>query len=228
MTLPFTHAQFLDVFGAYNAALWPAAAMLWVATLAVLAWRVGRGAQADRAVAWLLAAHWAWSGVAYHWMFFRSINPAAAVFAGLFVFEALLFAWMALAPSGLHIEAPRGPWGALAVVLIVYALLYPLAGLGFGLAYPRMPIFAVPCPTAILTCGVLLLASPVRRLAAIVPILWSAIGGSAAFLLGITADLALVAAGTLLLFRVLSHSDAAIGRRSKNQPDDVRMSHGPR
>ena len=91
----------------------------------------------------------------------------------------------------------------MAVALIVYSLAYPLVGLAFGLAYPRMPIFAVPCPTTVLTCGVLLLASPFRRVTAIVPILWSAIGGSAAFVLGISADLALVAAGALLLVRTL-------------------------
>lgn len=213
MTLPFTHAQFLDVFGAYNTALWPVAAALWLATLGVLLWWARSGAQADRAVAWLLAAHWIWSGVAYHWLFFRAINPAAAVFAGLFVLQGLLFAWMAIAPNGLRLQRPRGAWSALAVLLIVAALLYPLAGLAFGLEYPRMPIFAVPCPTAILTCGVLLLASPFRRLPASVPILWSAIGGSAAFLLGITADLVLVAAGTLLLVRMMMPQRSVAGAR---------------
>ncbi len=29
MKLPFTHDQFLDVFAAYNGALWPVAALLW-------------------------------------------------------------------------------------------------------------------------------------------------------------------------------------------------------
>lgn len=209
MTLPFTHAQFLDVFGAYNTALWPAAAALWLATLLVLIWRVRRGARGDRAVAWLLAVHWTWSGVAYRWLFFRTINPAAAVFAGLFVFQGLLFAWMAIVAHALQLQRPRGIWGAVAVALIVYSLAYPLVGLAFGLAYPRTPIFAVPCPTTVLTCGVLLLASPFRRVTAIVPILWSAIGGSAAFVLGISADLALVAAGALLLVKTLLARDHA-------------------
>lgn len=37
MELPFTHEEFLDVFGHYNEALWPAEALLWLVT-ARLAW----------------------------------------------------------------------------------------------------------------------------------------------------------------------------------------------
>ena len=33
MQLPFTETQFLDNFGAFNAALWPVLAALWVASL---------------------------------------------------------------------------------------------------------------------------------------------------------------------------------------------------
>jgi len=47
MQLPFTHDQFLDVFAAYNRTLWPAAALLWIATAAaVVQWlrsRTGQG-----------------------------------------------------------------------------------------------------------------------------------------------------------------------------------------
>jgi hypothetical protein len=42
--LPFTHAGFLDLFAAYNAALWPVVAVLWLLTAwALVAWmRKGR------------------------------------------------------------------------------------------------------------------------------------------------------------------------------------------
>jgi hypothetical protein len=85
-------------------------------------------------------------------------------------------------------------------VLIAYALLYPALGLALGLAYPRFPSFGVPCPTAILTVGLLLLA-PRRevRLLSAIPVLWAAVGGSAALLLNIRADFALLVAGPLLL-----------------------------
>ena len=96
MNLPFSETAFLDVFGAYNRALWPVVIVLWAVTagMAVRRWRQGYG---DRSLSALLAVHWAWSGVAYHWFFFRSINPAALLFAGFFVVEAALFTWLARA-----------------------------------------------------------------------------------------------------------------------------------
>ena len=33
MQLPFTREQFFDLFAAYNAALWPALAALWLASV---------------------------------------------------------------------------------------------------------------------------------------------------------------------------------------------------
>ncbi len=36
MNLPFSHDAFLDVFGAYNTALWPAVVALWLATAAAV------------------------------------------------------------------------------------------------------------------------------------------------------------------------------------------------
>jgi hypothetical protein len=88
--------------------------------------------------------------------------------------------------------------GVLGGVLVGYALVYPFLGLAFGLQYPRLPLFAVPCPTTLLTAGWLLAATGVPRVVNIVPLAWAAVGSSAAFALGIQADLALVAAGIVL------------------------------
>ncbi|HSK09266.1 MAG TPA: DUF6064 family protein, partial [Vicinamibacterales bacterium] len=101
MNLPFTHEQFLDVFASYNTALWPAALVLWLLTaLAVVAW-LRAGDRGSRALAGVLALHWAWSAVAYHAAFFRQINPAASLFAALFLVQAGLFAWFGVV---------RGTW----------------------------------------------------------------------------------------------------------------------
>jgi hypothetical protein len=57
----------------------------------------------------------------------------------------------------------------------------------------------VPCPTTILTDGLLLMsAGPRWRLAAVVPLVWSVVGGSAAILFGVTPDYALLAGGAVL------------------------------
>ena len=79
---------FFGVFARYNAAVWPVAVGLWLAAVAALIATVRRpGAVAQRWMAAVLAALWAWSGVVYHAVFFTTINPAAWAFSVLFVVE---------------------------------------------------------------------------------------------------------------------------------------------
>jgi hypothetical protein len=196
MALPFSHDQFLDVFGSYNTALWPAVALLWVATALAAALWIVRGAISRRALFALLAIHWAWSGLVYHFMYFEAINPAARLFAALFVVEGLILAG-ARRPS-VSVRFQPNARGMMAAAFVFGGLLYPAAGLAFGLHYPRMPLFGVPCPTTLVTAGWLLAATGSSRFAKIVPILWCVAAGSAAITLGIRADLALIAAGAVM------------------------------
>jgi len=199
MTLPFTPDEFFDVFAAYNGRLWPVVLMLWLVT----AYAVMMLTRARPLRPWfipgLLAFHWAWSGLAYHAAFFSRINPAAWVFAGVFVLEAGLLVWHGVVHQ--RFQLSRGPsfqrvlsWG-----LIAYALLYPAIARADGHAFPRLPVFGVPCPTTILTIGFLLAADrSLPRLVAVVPLIWAFIGGSAAFVFGVRADLMLLASGVAL------------------------------
>jgi hypothetical protein len=209
MTLPFSESAFLDVFGAYNVRLWPVVAVLWALTAAMVGRWLG-GRTEGRPLLAVLAFHWLWSGVAYHWGFFRSINPAATVFAALFVVQGAAFAWVAvMSPSRFQIApSVRGVLGA---ALAVYGLIYPFLGLAFGLRYPRLPLFGVPCPTALVTAGLLLTATGIPRLVNVVPFVWAAIGAFAATLLGIRADLALVPACALLIVDTIA--PRALGSR---------------
>jgi hypothetical protein len=203
MTLPFTLEQFLDVFAQYNRVLWPAAALLWIAS-AYVAVRIVRGAASSRAVALLLAAHWVWSGIAYHLVFFRSINPAATIFGALFIVQASLFvSWAMRARDGAFIPQ-RDAWSRVGMALMLYALAYPVLTLVSGFSFPHLPLFGVPCPTTLFTIGALLIGRElVPRWLAIIPLGWSAIGGSAAFLLGMHTDLALPVAGVALVASLL-------------------------
>jgi hypothetical protein len=196
--LPFSHDAFLDVFGAYNQRWWPFELVLWVVTTVVATrWLTGPGVSGRLLMA-LLGVHWVWSGIAYHWTFFRAINPAAAVFAAAFVAQGALFVGLAMRAQW-KAARPRGFRGLLATGLLVYSLVYPAIGLGLGLTYPRLPLFAVPCPSALLTAGVLLGSARVPRAVFAVPILWAVVGSSAAWLLGIYADLALAVAAMALV-----------------------------
>jgi hypothetical protein len=200
MKLPFTLEQFLDVFGAYNRALWPGALLLWGASLFGLALLMRRDYRATRVLGTVLAVHWAWSGLAYHLAYFRSINPAALLFAALFVAQAGLFVWWTFRTPPKQIELHANASSRIGVALMIYSLAYPALGLAFGLSYPRLPTFGVPCPTTLYTVGALLIARPVvPRALGVIPLAWTIVGGSAAFLFGVHADLALPVAGAALL-----------------------------
>jgi hypothetical protein len=220
MSLPFTTEAFFQLFADYNATWWPVALALWLAT----AWaslRLFQGhATTGRAMLALLAIHWAWVGIVYHALLFTRINPAAWLFSGLFLVESGLLAHRAFtAPTRLSVSWSAR--GVLAAGFVLYALAYPAIVLAEGHTFPRMPTFGVPCPTAILTIGVLLTAEPLPAAIAVVPLAWGFIGGSAAFLLEVHADLALlvagVAMGTVLLLRVIlsRRSSSHDGRRQR-------------
>jgi Family of unknown function (DUF6064) len=83
MQLPFTRDQFFDLFAAYNGALWPALVALWTASVVASVLLLSSRRPTDRWISALLAAHWAWSALAYHVAFFSRINPAAWMFARL-------------------------------------------------------------------------------------------------------------------------------------------------
>lgn len=206
--LPFTTEQFLDVFAAYNAAIWPlqvAAELLGVCVIALLLWRPRAS---ERIVAAVLAAMWLLMGLGYHLAFFSAINPAAFVFAALFVAEGALIAREGVWRDRIAFQAESGSWRFVAAILMAYALIaYPLLGLLGGQPYPVTPLFGVaPCPTVIFTLAILMLVRHRRPwLLAAIPLLWSAIGGSAAFLLRVPQDYGLVIAGALLAIKLFGH-----------------------
>lgn len=96
MTLPFTHDQFLAVFAAYNEAVAPFQLVLLVAGIAAVVLILYPVRRPDRIVGALLAGLWLWMAVQYHWRFFRTINPAATLFAVAFLIEAVLLAEFAV------------------------------------------------------------------------------------------------------------------------------------
>ena len=141
----------------------------------------------------------AWAAIAYHAALFSRINPAAWLFAVLFLVEAGLLLWFGVARRRLQFSHGYAMQERVGYALIAYGLLYPLIVLADGHAYPRAPTFGVPCPTTIVTVGFLMLASrPVPPIVALVPLMWTVVAGSAAFALGMHADLALLVAGFVL------------------------------
>jgi hypothetical protein len=197
-SLPFTSDQFFGVFAEYNHNFGLVAVALWIVTLVMLvaAWRNPRGW--SRALTALLAVSWLWNAGAYHALLFTRINPAAWLFAALFAVQAGLFVVAATRRELEYFQA-AGVRGMAGLLLTIYALAYPALTIASGHVYPAVPTFGVPCPTAILTIGLLVTVrgGPPLTLS-IVPIVWAFIGGSAALLLGVVTDYVLLVAGVML------------------------------
>jgi hypothetical protein len=205
MYLPFGRAEFLKVFAEYNRAFWPAVTVLWLATVALLlhSVRAHRFGERNGELNALLAVHWIWSGLIYHGVFFARINPAACLFAVLFLIQRWFFISFGVVKGRMHYSMElSGIRAAAGVALVLYAMAYPALALLSGLQYPSVPLFAVPCPTTILSAGLLLACAPRPPiLMLLIPGIWCLIGSSAAFLLGIPADWALAMAAMALIVR---------------------------
>jgi hypothetical protein len=201
MDLPFTQGEFFGVFARYNTAVWPLQTVLFAAAVASFIAVLRGSSLAGRFTYALLAFLWFWMAVVYQWVYFRSINPAAPIFAAVFLVQSGLFLWAAKTPGGLRADLS---WrGVAAFSLVVYALFcYPVIGRAVGHVYPAAPTFGLPCPTTLFTIGILLWARPARPVLLVIPILWSIVGLTAAFRLGVREDSALAvsaAAGLLLI-----------------------------
>jgi len=208
--LPFTREQFDNVFVAYNHAIWPLQVVAYAlgALAVVLLFR--RGRQSGRIVSGILATMWAWTGVAYHGLFFAPINPAAFAFAAVFLVEAVALAIVGVSLEKLRFGNPKrsvASWTG-AVFIAYAALVYPLIGMANGRSYDELPMFGVtPCPVTIFTFGVFLLAAqPVSRWLLVIPFAWSLIGGSAAIVLAVPQDWVLLVSG-LIAIPLVVHRD---------------------
>ena len=138
----------------------------------------------SRAVATILAAMWALTGVVYHGLYFSTLNAAALLAGVAFLVEALVIfrsGWRGLVRFG-DKHATRAVAG---LALIFCAIVvYPLLGLAFTSGHRGFPMLGVtPTPVTIFTMGCLLLATrPIPRSILLIPLSWSFIGGIEALL----------------------------------------------
>jgi hypothetical protein len=197
MKLPFTTEQFFDLFRQYNEAVWPAQIALNLLALAALGFLAFRRETSGRAVSGILSLLWAWTGIAYHLVYFTRINKAAFVFGVLFLAGSAAFLWAGVIKRRLQFSVADAPRRIVGTLLLAYGLLvYPALSILFGHGYPFMPTFGLPCPTTIFTIGMLFfLATPFPRSVAVATVLWSVVGSSAAFHFGVYQDLGLLVAG---------------------------------
>jgi hypothetical protein len=206
MILPFTRDAFLGVFTQYNAFAWPASLLAYGMALLVIIAVVRQWQSTPRLLFGALALMWAWTGVFYHMGFFTVVNTAAWGFGALFLIGAAVFAWEAGRSINPLTVVSSGWASVMAWAFVAYAMIaYPLIGIALGHRYMDLPQFGVtPCPVTLFTFGtLLLLRGPLPWRVFAVPVLWSLIGGSAAFLLDIPQDWLLLFSGGLAIAAIL-------------------------
>ena len=202
MNIPFSDDQFLRVFQSYNTAIWPAQVVLHAfGSVLAIAALPSLQRWARMAIPPGLALLWGWSGIVYHIGFFADINPVARFFGMTFIVQAIVLLIWGLRAPALRFRPLTRFTSAVGIALLTYALVvYPVLNFRLGHAYPSMPTFGAPCPVVIATFGFLALASPrAPWVAWVIPVLWAAVGTSAALTLGMREDLGLPVAAILAI-----------------------------
>jgi len=214
MKTPFTLDQFFEIFKNYNETVFPAQIFLYLECFLAIYLITKPTLISNKIISGLLAFFWLWMGVVYHLIFFTTINKAAYIFGTAFIIQAVLFITYGVFKNRLSFSFGSDIYGVTGIILILFGLIiYPVVGYLLGHVYPSSPTFGLPCPTTILTFGVLLLMDkkcPVAIL--IIPFLWSIIGFTAAFNFGILEDTGLLISGlltiTLLLIKNRKYNQA--------------------
>jgi hypothetical protein len=199
MKLPFTIEQFLGVFKTYNESIFPLQILFYLLAGAIVFLSVKTSVWSDKVINSILAFFWVWMGIAYHILFFSTINKAAYLFGILFIIQGLLFFYYGVLKQRIRYKVKQDKPGMMGTTLVIFALIiYPALGYLFGHVYPSTPVFGVPCPTTIFSFGILLWSDKkVPVIILIIPFSWSLVGFSAATVLGMREDFALVLAGLL-------------------------------
>lgn len=199
MEIPFSTDEFLKVFESYNLSVWPIQIFFFFLALIAITLIYKRVSNSSQIVMSILTFFWGWMGLAYHIIYFSTINKAAYIFGSVFLVQSFVFLYFGVIRKKIQLTFNLNPSGIIALIFLTYSLiLYPFLGHILGHSYPRTPTFGVPCPTTIFTFGVLLYC--VNRIpwyVLAIPFLWSIVGFFAALNLSIKEDFGLVITGVL-------------------------------
>ena len=158
----------------YNRDVWPLQWLVLAAACLLLWLAIGPRAGAPRITAVVLAAAWLWTGWAFHWQHYASINWAAQYLAVAFAIEAVLLLAAAMLGARHGIAQASSAARRLGLIAAVCGvLLYPLVGLLFGRPIAQAEVAGLmPDATALTTLGLLFASGlPFRGWLAVIPAL---------------------------------------------------------
>jgi hypothetical protein len=195
--LMFAPRTYYRLIERYNLEVWPLHVAAMAAGAVILFLIVGRGRNAGRIAAALMAMVWLWIAWAFHLERYRTIFYPAGWLAALFAAEALLLIWIGVVRDQFR---PRASVPAL--VLFAFALLVqPLIGLLLGRPWTQLEVFGIaPDPTVAATFAVVLAMNQRARLSLLViPLLCAAFSGLTLWAMGSVEAVVLPAMALLTL-----------------------------
>jgi hypothetical protein len=208
--------ELLELFTRYNEDLWPVHVVAYAVGVAAVALLFARRRdRADRVIAGLLAVLWLWLGVVFQGLYATDVDAVlGTAYAAMFVLQAWLLFRHGVLRGELTFTPRSGLTGAVGWAALAYAVIvYPVLGAALGHGWPESPLLGMaPCPTTILTFGLLLLtAPPVPRRLLVVPFVWAILAPPAAMSRGVYEDAGLFLAGVLTVALLLVRDHHARG-----------------
>jgi len=190
MKTPFTTEQFFSVFEKYNHAIFPVQIILFLLVIFALIAIGSKIKQKDKFVSGILGILWLWTGIGYHISFFSGINKVAFGFGVLFILQGLFFLWEGVLLYNLKFGYKMSIQAYFGYFFILYGLIvYPIVDYLIEQNISRTISVGLPCPTTILTFGILLLSDKkFSKYLLIIPSLWAIIGITAVMRLGVYQD----------------------------------------
>jgi hypothetical protein len=195
MKMPFSTDQFFGVFQNYNSVMFPFPIFVFLLGVIALFILHSKLVLRDKFIGTILGVIWIWGGFVYHILFFTTINKAAFLFGGLFIFQGLLILINTFR-NGLSFSSKFQIQDILGYSLIIFGLfLYPLIGYILHGSFIRTISLGLPCPTTIFTFGFLLLTPKTRpKYLLVIPSVWAVIGSCAAIYFGVYQDVVMLIA----------------------------------
>ncbi|HNW73097.1 MAG: DUF6064 family protein [Bacteroidales bacterium] len=219
MNIPFTTSQFFGIIENYNEAVFPTQILLVLLGFGCLFLLHSSFRLRDRLTGTYLGFLWIWMGAAYHLAFFTRINPAAYLFGALFIIQGLLFlyeTWIRKSPQ-FRMECSATAYTGY-FFLWFGLVIYPVLTYFIESTRHTTIVMGLPCPTTILTFGLLLIAGKtLPKYLLIIPFLWALVGTTAAFKFGVIPDYMLILAAVItviLRFIKKRQKEAGVGEQT--------------
>jgi hypothetical protein len=207
MELPFSQNDFFYLFKIYNNNIFSFEIFLYLLGIISLTVLITRYSARNLIISSVLAIFWLWNGVVYHLMYFTKINKAAYIFGIVFILQGLIFFYHGIIRNKFNFEFSKSVKNIFGLIVILYGIVfYSVLGYFFGHIYPFSPVFgAAPCPTVIFTWGILLMNKGKSSfIILIIPAIWSIIGTTAAFKLGVIEDYGLIISAVTSIILILT------------------------